>query len=100
MINFETLNRNLFEAESIISSKYHFIFTDLSKDDIEKYDMMMNIIQARLITEGICRFIVLHEHLVKDEKSIRTATLKVYIDDLLRPNTPDDNQMGRDEINL
>lgn len=29
---------------------------------------------------------MLREHFVKDEKSIRNANLKVYVDDLLRPN--------------
>jgi len=86
MIDYKTLNHNLLEAESIISSRYHFSFPDLGRDDIGNSDMMMSILQARVITEGMCRFIVLQEHLVKDEKSIRTATLKVYVDDLLRPN--------------
>ena len=86
MINFETMNRNLMEAEIIISSKYHFSFPDFSRDDIGPQDIMTSILQARVITEGICRYIVLQEHIVKDEKSIRTATLKVYVDDLLRPN--------------
>lgn len=86
MIDFETLNRNLIEAEGIISSKYHFRFEDLSKDDVSLSDLMMSVLQARVIAEGICRFIVLHKKMVKDEKSIRNATLKVYIEDLLRPN--------------
>ena len=86
MINIEMLNRNLAEAENIILSKYHFNFMDLSEENIGSTDMMMNILQARIIAEGICRFIVLREHLVKDEKSIRAATLKVYIGDLLQPN--------------
>ena len=81
------MNRNLMEAENIISSKYHFSFPDLSRDeDIDHRDIMTSVLQARVITEGICRYIVLQEHNVKDEKSIRTATLKVYVDDLLRPN--------------
>ena len=86
MIDFITLNSNLAEAENIISSSYHFRFPDLSVDDISSADIMISILQARVITEGMCRFIVLQEHLVKDEKSIRTATLKVYVEDLLRPN--------------
>lgn len=86
MINYEMLNQNLSETENIIASKYHFRFLSLECDDIRKADIMMSIIQARVIAEGICRFIVLNEHIVKDEKNIRTATLKVYIDDLLRPN--------------
>lgn len=86
MIDFEALNNNLVEAERIISSSYHFRFPDFDSDDIDSTDIMVSILQARVITEGMCRFVVLQEHLVKDEKSIRTATLKVYVDDLLRPN--------------
>ncbi len=86
MIDFLTLNKNLVETENIISSKYRFKFSNLDEPDISESDMTMNILQARVITEGMCRFIVLQEHLVKNEKSIRTATLKVYVDDLLRPN--------------
>ncbi len=86
MIDFEALNNKLLEAESVISSKYHFRFPDLNTEDIEAAEIMMCVLQSRVITEGICRFIVLQHHLVKDEKSIRTATLKVYVDDLLRPN--------------
>lgn len=86
MIDYEMFNRNLSEVEAIISSKYHFRFMDISKDDTDSTDLVMSVLQARVITEGMCRFIVLQEHLVKDEKSIRTATLKVYVDDLLRPN--------------
>ncbi len=86
MVDFVTLNSNLVEAENIISSSYHFRLPDLSIDDICSADIMISILQARVITEGMCRFIVLKEHLVKDEKSIRTATLKVYVEDLLRPN--------------
>lgn len=86
MVDFVTLNSNLSEVENIISSSYHFRFPDMGIDDISLTDVMISILQARVITEGMCRFIVLQEHLVKDEKSIRTATLKVYVDDLLRPN--------------
>lgn len=86
MIDYDLFNSNIAQVETIISSNYHFRFIDLSGDDIGNYDMMMSIVQARVITEGICRFIVLQEHLVKDERSLRAATLKVYVDDLLRPN--------------
>lgn len=86
VVDFIALNSNLAEVESIISSSYRFRFSDLSDDEICSSDIMVSILQARIITEGICRFIVLQEHLVKDEKSIKTATLKVYVDDLLRPN--------------
>ena len=73
MISFDSLNRNLVEAEMIISSNYHFSFIDLDRDDVGSSDLMMSILQARVIAEGICRFIVLQEHIIKDEKSIRTA---------------------------
>ena len=86
MIDYDLFNSNIAQVETIISSNYHFRFIDLSGDHIGNYDMMMSIVQARVITEGICRFIVLQEHLVKDERSLRAATLKVYVDDLLRPN--------------
>lgn len=86
MINYEMLNNNLFEVETIIDSRYHFSFADLNGEDMVNSELLVSIIQARVIAEGICRYIVLQENLVKDEKSIRTATLKVYIDDLLRPN--------------
>lgn len=86
MVDFEVLNQKLVDAESVISSKYHFRFSDLKLEDIDSSDIMISVLQTRVIAEGICRFIVLQEHLVKDEKSIRTATLKVYVDDLLRPN--------------
>ncbi len=86
MINFANLNRNLIETENLISSKYHFQFINLDEEDITTSDMMMDVLQARVIAEGLCRYIVLEQHLVKDEKSIRTATLKVYVEDLLRPN--------------
>ena len=83
MIDFETLNNNLSDVELIISSSYNFRFPDLTVADVSTSNIMISILQTRVITEGICRFIVLQEHLVKDEKSIRTATLKVYVDDLL-----------------
>lgn len=86
MIDFTNLSKNLIDAESIISSKYHFKFINPDENDITESDMLMNVLQARVIAEGLCRYIVLQQHLVKDEKSIRTATLKVYVDDLLRPN--------------
>lgn len=86
MIDFNLLNSSLSELEKIISSKYHFTFSDLNEDSVNPTDIMVSVMQARVIAEGVCRYIVLHEHLVKDEKSIRTATLKVYIEDLLRPN--------------
>ena len=86
MIDYDLFNSNIAQVETIISSNYHFRFIDLSGDDIGNYDMMMSIVQARVITEGICRFIVLQEHLVKDERSLRAATLKAYVDDMLRLN--------------
>lgn len=86
MIDFEKLNSDLSDVELIISSSYQFRFPDLSADDVSMSNVMISILQTRVITEGICRFIVLQEHLAKDEKSIRTATLKVYVDDLLGPN--------------
>ena len=86
MIDVEKLNSNLADVELIISSNYNFRFPDFEDGDIDESSIMISILQTRIITEGICRFIVLQEHLVKDEKSIRTATLKVYIDELLGPN--------------
>lgn len=86
MIDFEKLNSDLSDVELIISSSYHFRFPDLTADDVSTSNVMISILQTRVITEGICRFVVLQEHLAKDEKSIRTATLKVYVDDLLGPN--------------
>lgn len=86
MIDFNLLNSSLSELEKNISSKYHFTFSDLNEGSVNPTDIMVSVMQARVIAEGVCRYIVLHEHLVKDEKSIRTATLKVYIEDLLRPN--------------
>ncbi len=87
MIDFIELNKNLLETENIIQSKYHFKFINFDENDITESDMMMNMLQARIIAEGVCRFIVLQQHLVKDEKSIeKNATLKVFVDDLLRPN--------------
>lgn len=86
MIDFEKLNSDLSDVELIISSSYQFRFPDLTTDDVSMSNVMISILQTRVITEGICRFIVLQEHIAKDEKSIRTATLKVYVDDLLGPN--------------
>lgn len=86
MIDFEKLNSDLSDVELIISSSYQFKLPDLTAEDVSMSNVMMSILQTRIITEGICRFIVLQEHLAKDEKSIRTATLKVYVDDLLGPN--------------
>ena len=77
MFDFELINKNLFEVEKIINSNYNFNFYDLKSDDIKSSDIMLCIVQARIITEGLCRYIVLNEHIVNDEKSIRTATLKV-----------------------
>lgn len=86
MIDFQSLNANIAKVNKIISSKYSFMFMDLSKEEVENTDLMMSILQARIITEGMCRFIVIQEHLVKDEKSIRKATLRVYVEELLRTN--------------
>ena len=86
MVEYDVLNINLKKVEHIIGSKYDFCFHNKNIDEITSTDIMINIIQARVISEGLCRFIVLKERLVKDEKNIRTATLKVYIDDLLRPS--------------
>lgn len=86
MLNYETLNKLLDRVEALISSPYHFKFPDLSHGTCGQSDIMISVLQARVITEGLCRFIVLHEHLVKSEKSLRNATLKVYLEDLLRPN--------------
>ena len=86
MVNYKALNRNLLEVEQIILSKYGFQFVDLENEKTSSADLMISILQARIITEGICRYIVLAARLVNDEKNIRTATLKVYIDDILRPS--------------
>ena len=86
MVEYDVLNSNLKKVEHIIGSKYDFCFHNKNNDEITSTDIMINIIQARVISEGLCRFIVLKERLVKDEKNIRTATLKVYVDDLLRPS--------------
>lgn len=83
MINFDELNNNLADVELMISSHYHFTFPDLTADNIDDSTLMVSILQIRVITEGICRFVVLQEHMVNDEKSIRTATLKVYVNDIM-----------------
>ena len=76
MIDFDSLNKNLIQAENIISSRYHFWFPDLEDADIANTDMLLNVLQARVIAEGVCRFIVLQQHLVKDEKSIKNCNIK------------------------
>lgn len=86
MLDFELMNKKLHKVETIIGSNYNFEFCNLIINDVKSCDIMLSIVQARIITEGLCRYVVLNEHIVNDEKSIRTATLKVYVDDLLRPN--------------
>lgn len=86
MDNYEKLNSNISEVEKIISSKYNFMFLEINQGGASNADIMLSILQARVITEGMCRFIVLHEHMVVNETKIRTATFKVYIDDFLRPS--------------
>ena len=63
MIDFTNLSKNLIDAESIISSKYHFKFINPDENDITESDMLMNVLQARVIAEGLCRYIVLQQHL-------------------------------------
>lgn len=42
------------------------------------------VIKARKIVEGICRYLVLTNRLIKDDNSIRNATLEVYLKQFLR----------------
>lgn len=86
MVDYNMLNLQLVEVEKIINSNYNFNFSNFSDSKTDYTKVMVGVLQARVIAEGICRFIVLNERIVKNPKSIRTATLKTYIDDLLRPN--------------
>lgn len=42
------------------------------------------VIKARKIMEGICRYLVVINRLIKDENSIKNATLEVYLKQFLR----------------
>ncbi len=42
------------------------------------------VIKARKIAEGICRYLVVSNRLIKDDNSIRNATIEVYLKQFLR----------------
>lgn len=83
MVNYYTLNENLAIVEKTINSKYHFSFSELQEDD-NHMDYLTTVLHVRVLTEGICRYIVLYEHF-SEEENLRNATLKVYVNDILWP---------------
>ena len=82
-MSIDGLNRLVEQAEQIIGSDYHFVFSEI--EDRDYSNIITNVLQIRVMSEGICRYIVIND-LGKDEKDIKKATLKVYLDDILRPN--------------
>lgn len=66
------------KMNQILNSKYTFKFCDIS-DDTPEGELLLSMIQARIISEGICRYIVLYKKIVKNENSIRTTTLEVFL---------------------
>ena len=54
MIDFNLLNSSLSELEKIICSKYHFTFSDLNEDSVNPTDIMVSVMQARVIAEEWC----------------------------------------------
>ena len=79
MFNTKMLN----EVNDILNSKYSFELYEIT-DDTPEGMLILAVIQARIITEGICRYVILYEQLVKNEEAIRTATLSVFLN-RLRP---------------
>ena len=53
------------KINQILNSKYTFEFCDISKDTPEGV-LILSIIQARIIAEGICRYVVLYKQIVKN----------------------------------
>ncbi len=76
-------SKMLSEINNILNSKYSFELYEIA-DDTPEGMLILAVIQARIITEGICRYIILYEQLVKNEEAIRTATLSVFLN-RLRP---------------
>ena len=66
------------KINQILNSKYTFTFSDIS-DGTSEGELLLSMIQARIIAEGICRYIVLYEHIIKNENSIRKATLEMFL---------------------
>lgn len=77
----EELNKKLEKMEEIIGTTGK----NLSFDSvIVDYDHDYAVIKARKIAEGICRYVVVENRLIKDNNSIRNATLEVYLKQFMR----------------
>ena len=77
----EELNSKLEKMEQIMGTEGK----NLSFDSIiVDCDHDYAVIKARKIAEGICRYVVVANRLIKDNNSIRNATLEVYLKQFMR----------------
>lgn len=77
----EELNSKLEKMEQIMGNEGK----NLSFDSIiVDCDHDYAVIKARKIAEGICRYVVIANRLIKDNNSIRNATLEVYLKQFMR----------------
>lgn len=80
-INFEILNSSLDTMKRIMGIEGKKLNFD---PVIVECDSDYAVIKARKTVEGICRYLVVANHLIKDDNSIRNATLEVYLKQFIR----------------
>lgn len=79
--DYTKLNNNLDKMEQIMGITEKKISFD---SVIVECDPDYAVIKARKIVEGICRYIVVTNRLIKDNNSIKNATIEVYLKQFLR----------------
>lgn len=84
MTEIDTINEKIYKVEKIIGSNYGIKFDDLTQGEIGLDQVMLNLVRCRIMAEGICRYVVLTEKIIKNEESLKAATLNVYVDKHLR----------------
>lgn len=78
---YKDLNDKLEKMESIMHITNKNLYFD---KEIIDCDPDYAVIKARKIAEGICKYLVVENRLIKDDHSIRNATLEVYLQKFLR----------------
>ena len=77
-MDYVELNKKIDQVETIISSKYGFKFIEIN-DNVEDYSRItINVLQCRVLAEGICRYIAIHK-MKKSPEDLRTTTLDKFI---------------------
>lgn len=82
MIHVESINELLKKTWEIIGGNYSFILPNFVENQTDD-NIMVTFLKIRIATEGICRYVVVYEGLIK-ESNIKDPTLNKYIEWLNR----------------